>query len=167
MCSTLTKRFSVQKLALLHHPDKNPGKPEATVEFQKVSRAYNDLNRHFERREASINRPDGASHSSFYSGTPFFSFNPSGHAPNCSCGADDFEDYGQYEGSYSDESDGDEMDFFRYHQTSVAIQPLLTRFYRFIFEEMMNSQFQGPPRFYAERSTVWILFVLIFLLIEL
>ncbi|TDL21575.1 hypothetical protein BD410DRAFT_789696 [Rickenella mellea] len=52
--STLEEVKSAYKqLALLHHPDKNKDKPEATSKFQEIGAAYQTLVKHFDR----INNP--------------------------------------------------------------------------------------------------------------
>lgn len=43
-------RKSYKRLAILHHPDKNEGKPEATAMFQKISAAYAILSDEDKRR---------------------------------------------------------------------------------------------------------------------
>ena len=42
------------RLAVLHHPDKNPNDPEATKKFQQISEAYQVLSNEYSRREYDL-----------------------------------------------------------------------------------------------------------------
>lgn len=114
--TTMQSHTTFQKLALQCHPDKNPEDPNATVRFQKVGQAYNDLNRHFERRDQPSYAPPFGGNAPFGFGSPFGfdaynAFNMSGrgggHGPDCSCGMDESDD-----GYYDDDDDDDDMEFF-------------------------------------------------------
>lgn len=129
---------SLQQLALQQHPDKNPNDPHSTTRFQALGAAYNDLNRHFERRSS----PGGGS--SPFSGGGFgfspFGFGPFGggpfgfgggggaHGPDCTCGMDRSDD-GYYDDGDDDYFDDDDaffqsvMNFRRLKLQLYSLQP--------------------------------------------
>lgn len=126
---------SLQQLALQQHPDKNPNDPNSTTRFQALGQAYNDLNRHFERRSS----PGGGS-SPFSSGgfgfspfgfSPFGGGGPFGfggrggaHGPDYTCGMDGSDD-GYYDDDGEDYFDDDEA-FFR---SVISLGRLISQLY--------------------------------------
>ncbi|KAF8308112.1 DnaJ-domain-containing protein [Clavulina sp. PMI_390] len=93
-----------KKLALLHHPDKNPDNPHATAEFQRLSLAYEKITSHF---ESPIRHARSSGGGPFGFGGGPFGFGSQFYDQDGGANYDDFDD-----GDYIDEADM--MDFFMF-----------------------------------------------------
>src|SRR5882724_8153389 len=149
------------QLALRPHPDKNQNNPDATVQFQKISGAYNVLLNHLDTSTPPP-MPPGF--------TPFHSFHspPPPHArshtnTHSQPHGEDYEEEDDHVSEYDEYYDSDEyyeeeeenLNFFRYVPVSGRVNrnfhvPLS----RFLFEELLHgranrfagARFQSRPR---------------------
>ncbi|KAF4615025.1 hypothetical protein D9613_002692 [Agrocybe pediades] len=128
-------KTTYKQIALQTHPDKNPGNPDATVQFQRVSEAYTVLVKHFASpKDASVPR--------FTS--PFFDF------------GDDESDGFEYfdEGDYSDSDD----EYFGFYPGGIDLE-----FYLRLFQHMHGGgrqsynqrthwrpQYQSPKEYHEQ-----------------
>ncbi|KAJ3560742.1 hypothetical protein NP233_g10633 [Leucocoprinus birnbaumii] len=138
-CTLDELKSAYRQHALRTHPDKNPGNPEATAQFQRVGEAYKIIETHIERPKFA---PRGFN--PFFDGADLDEFD------------DEFYEYADSDFDYSDEDYDSDSEYGYYRMPRSFME------FMFLFEQINSGHYRcncpqhrreprEPPQEYAAR----------------